>query len=118
MKSLIRKVAKNQRNASGHALRVSLEFPLSTVEGIAELAWNFGLDQVRQQSERFLPAEIASLGRNSTGYAFLQDVQLSPAGCFVQRYRCLHFPGQVRVVKFACVAYAFAWHQLEIFPAE
>src|SRR4051794_3643015 len=29
---------------------------------IVDLIWNFGLDELRKQGQRFLPAEIASLG--------------------------------------------------------
>src|SRR5665213_197317 len=41
--------------------------------------WNLGLDQLCQLRERFLPAEIAHLGRNDVRHAFLHDVQFRPA---------------------------------------
>jgi len=47
---------------------------------ISMLIRNPGLDKFRQQGERFLPAEIAGLGRNDIGHPFLDDVQLGPHG--------------------------------------
>ena len=38
-----------------------------------------GLDQLRQQRQRFLPAQVARLGRDHVGDAFLHDVQLGAA---------------------------------------
>src|SRR5262245_20976523 len=34
---------------------------------------DLGLDELGQQSERFLPAQIARLGRNDFGHPFLHD---------------------------------------------
>ena len=65
-----------------------------------------------------MPAEIAGLGRNGCGDAFLNDVQLRAAGDLFQIDRRLHFSRQVRVVEFVGVADAFVWRQFEIFSAE
>ena len=41
---------------------------------IVDLIWNLGLDELRKQSQRFLPAEIAGLGWDDSGHAFLKPV--------------------------------------------
>src|SRR6266511_2628955 len=82
------------------------------------LIWNLGLDKFRQKSERFLPAEIASLGGNDIGYPFLHNVQFGPYGHLLQGYRHLNFPWQVRIIEFVRVANAFVRHQFEILSAE
>ena len=69
----------------------------------ARLVWNLRLDKLRQKSERFLPAEIASIRGNDIGDAFLHDVYLCPTEYFLQGNRRLHFSGQVRIVEFTCV---------------
>src|SRR3989454_11566717 len=51
------------------------------------LIWDLGLDELRQKHERFLPAEIASVGRNRFGNPFLRDVQLGPTGHLLQGNR-------------------------------
>lgn len=48
--------------------------------GVTSLPRDLSLDELRKQRERLLPAEIASLDRNTAGYAFLHNVQLSSAG--------------------------------------
>src|SRR5437870_118295 len=40
----------------------------------APVSSNFGLDELREQCQRFLPAEIASLGGNHVGHACLHDL--------------------------------------------
>src|SRR5207245_8913685 len=60
----------------------------------------------------------ASLWWNGLRYPFLDYVHLSTAGHLLQRYRRLHFSGEVRVVEFVRVANAFMWHQFKIFSAE
>ena len=82
------------------------------------LIWNLGFDELRQQRERFLPAEVARLRRYDARQAFLHNVQLRPAGYFFERYRRLHFSGQIRVIEFVCVANVLVWLQLDISPAE
>src|SRR2546425_3510457 len=79
---------------------------------------NLSFDELRKKRERFLPAQIASLWWNGLGYPFLDYVHLSTAGHLLQRYRRLHFSGEVRVVEFVRVANAFMWHQFKIFSAE
>jgi hypothetical protein len=39
---------------------------------------NLGLDELRQKSERLLPAETASLGWDNSRQALLHDIQLGP----------------------------------------
>ena len=82
------------------------------------LIWNLSLDKFREEHERFLPAEIARLGGNDSGHAFLHDVQFRPARNFFQRDRRLHFAGQIWVVKFVRVTNAFVWRQFDIRSAE
>src|SRR5687768_149728 len=69
------------------------------------------LDELRQQSERFLPAQIASLGRNDFGHSFLHDVQLRADGHLLQGDRHPHLSWQVRVIELVGVANAFVWRQ-------
>ena len=52
------------------------------------------------------------------GHPVLHYAHLSPGRNFLQGYRHLHFPRQVRVVEFVCVADAFVWRQFEIVSAE
>jgi len=49
---------------------------VALVHGRPSLRWNLGFDEFRKERERFLPPEIASLGRNRVRYPFLHDVQL------------------------------------------
>ena len=59
---------------------------------------NIGLDELREEIERFLPADVASLDRNNRRHSLLRDVQLGSARSLLQRDRRLHFTGQVRGV--------------------
>src|SRR2546425_2506597 len=79
---------------------------------------NLSFDELRKKRERFLPAQVASLWWNGLRYPFLDYVHLSTAGHLLQRYRRLHFSGEVRVVEFVRVANVFMWHQFKIFSAE
>ena len=45
----------------------------------APLIRDLDFDEFRKKNQRFLPAEIAGLGRDVIGHAFLHDVQLGPA---------------------------------------
>jgi hypothetical protein len=40
---------------------------------IVDLTWNLGLDELRQQGQRFIPAEIASLGGDDGTHTFLNN---------------------------------------------
>src|SRR6267378_8108126 len=82
------------------------------------LAGNLGLDELCEKDERFLPAEIAGLGRNGIRYAFLHYVHLGAARNLLQGYSRVHFSGQILVVEFVRVANALVWHQFEIPSAE
>jgi hypothetical protein len=84
----------------------------------SHLIWDFGLDEFRQQRQRFLPAEVARLDGNGGGHSFLRDVQLRAAGHRVQRDRGLHFAGQTRGIEFVRVADAFVRLQFEIGSTE
>src|SRR6059036_4004503 len=84
----------------------------------SRLIWNFSFDEFRQQRQRFLPAEIASLGRNGCGYPFLRDVQLGSAEYLLQGDRRLHFSREVRRVEFVCIADALVGRQFEIGSTE
>src|SRR5262245_7814987 len=77
-----------------------------------------GLDELRQKSQRLLPAEIASLGRDDSGQALLHDIQLGSAGDSFQCNRRLHLAGQARIVESVRVANAFVWHQLQVLSAD
>ena len=82
------------------------------------LVRDLGLDEQRQESERFLPAEIAGLGRNDVGHPFLHDAQLGPDGHLLQAHRHLKLPRQVRIVEMVRVANAFVRNQLEVLATE
>ena len=64
-----------------------------TDAGAHPLPWNLRFDELRKKGERFLPAEIAGLGRDGLRYPFLHDVDLSTDGHLPQRYRRLHLSG-------------------------
>lgn len=82
------------------------------------LLGNLSLDELGQQNERFLPAQIASLGRYDRGNSFLHDAQFSPTRNLLQGNGHLHYPRQVRIVKAVRVADALRWNQLEILTTE
>src|SRR6266567_8608212 len=84
----------------------------------SRLIWNFCLDKFRQQNERFLPAEIASLGSNNRSHALLHDRHLGPTREFFQRDRSLHLAGQIRIVELVGVSNALVRLEFEICPAE
>ena len=77
-----------------------------------------GLDELRQKSERFLPAEAAGLGWDDSRHAFLHDVQLGSARDGFQSNRRVHLAGKIRIVERVRVVNAFMWHEVEIFAAE
>src|SRR6266851_780466 len=82
------------------------------------LPWNLGLDKLRKQCQRLLPAEITSLDRNRGGYAFLHDIQLGSAGHLLQGNGRPHLSGQIRVIKLVCMANAFVGHEFEVLAAK
>lgn len=79
---------------------------------------NLRLNKLRQQHQRLLPAQVAHLGRDRCGHAFLGDAELGAAGHRLQGDGGLHFAGQVRIVECVGVADAFVRHEFEIFAAE
>ncbi len=52
---------------------------IGTPETVSGLVGNFSLDKFRQQRQRFLPAEIASLHWYGRGESSLRDVQFGSA---------------------------------------
>ncbi len=78
----------------------------------------FRLDQFGQQRQRFLPAQIARLGGNGRGDAFLRDVQLRSAEYFFQGDRCDHFSREIPVVELVRVAEEFVGLEFEILSAK
>src|SRR6266571_3524623 len=80
--------------------------------------WYLSLDQLGQQRQRFLPAQIASLARDRGGDSFLGDVQFGSAEHLLQYDRGLHFSRQVRVIEFVRVADALVRRKLDIGAAE
>ena len=77
-----------------------------------------GLDELRQESERFLPAETAGLGWDDSRHALLHDVQLGSARDALQSNRRVHLARKIRIVERVRVANAFIWHEVELFAAE
>ena len=65
-----------------------------------------------------MPAEVTRLRRDGARHALLHNVQLRPAGYFVECYRRLHLSGQIRVIEFVRVTDAFVRCQFKIFSAE
>jgi len=65
------------------------------------LLLDLGLDELGQQGQGLFPPEIAGLGGDRAGYAFLHDGQLRADGNLFQGDRRLHLTGQVRVVELA-----------------
>src|SRR5262249_8251678 len=83
-----------------------------------DLIWNLGLDELSKQGQRFLPAEIASLGWDDGRHAFLNNAQLRADGYSLEANRRLHFPRQIRVVELVRIADALVRRQLAIGPAK
>ena len=100
--------------------RITLQWQVSSsFDGtVSWLIRNFSLDEFRQQRQRFLPTEIASLDRNGCGDPFLRDVQLGSAEYLLQGDRRLHFSRQVHVVEFVRVTDALVRRQFEIGSSE
>src|SRR5213596_3293060 len=109
-------VGKNRSSFSHNSSKP--RFPASVDRWSRTLAGNLGFDELCEKDERFLPTEIAGLGRNGIRYPFLHYVHLSTARNLLQRYSRLHFSGQIRVVEFVRVANAFVGHQFKILSAE
>src|SRR5438067_2573816 len=82
------------------------------------LIGNLGFDKFRQKNERFLPAEVAHLGGDHVGHAFLHDVQFRPARHLLQGDRRLYFPRHIRVVELVRVTDTFIQHELSVCAAE
>src|SRR6266446_7846349 len=82
------------------------------------LVWNLGLDELRKECQRLLPAEIARLGRNDAGHPFLHDAQLCADGYLPQGYRRLHLSRQARVIELVRVANALVARELDVRSAE
>src|SRR5262245_38054997 len=85
---------------------------------IVDLIWNLRLDELRKQGQRFLPAEIASLGWDDGRHAFLDDAHLRADGYLLEGDRRLHFAGQVRIVELVGIANTLVRRQHEIAPAQ
>src|ERR1043166_8283221 len=85
---------------------------------ISLLIRNIGLDELREEIERFLPADVASLDRNNRRHSLLRDVQVGSASYFLQGDGRVHFSGKVGVVEFVRVTDALVRHQFQIFSAE
>src|SRR5262245_14481811 len=90
---------------------------VDTFAGLDTLVRNLGLDELRQESERLLPAETARLGWDRSRQALLHDSQLGSAGDLLQGDRRFHLARQARIVEPVRVANAFVWHQFQIFTA-
>jgi hypothetical protein len=93
---------------------------LASTDGSAATpsARNLGLDELGKQRERLLPAQVASLGRDGFGYAFLDDVQVDSAGDFRQGNRGRHLARKVGIIELVRVTQAFVRHQFEVFASE
>src|SRR5262249_23097762 len=63
------------------------------------LVGNLRLDQLRQESQRLLPSQIARLRRNHGRHALLHNAQLRADQDLFQGNRRLHLPWQVRVIE-------------------
>src|SRR5262245_61405870 len=97
-----------------HLWSVAQESPWRPPRPQSHLIRNLGLDELRQQDERLLPAEIARLGGNDSGHPLLHDRQLGPARHLLQGDRGHHFSWQIRIVELVRVANAFVRCQLAI----
>src|SRR5690606_22161831 len=81
---------------------------------ISNLILNFRLHQFPEENQRFLPTEVATLGRDNIRNPLLRNVDLSSAKNRLQADGYLHRAGQVRVIKFVGVTNKFIRHQLII----
>src|SRR5712692_4860843 len=79
---------------------------------------NLGFDKFGQKNELFLPAEVAHLGGDHVGHAFLHDVHFRPARHLLQGDRRLYFPRHIRVVELVRVTDPFIRHELSVCAAE
>src|SRR5690348_590126 len=76
------------------------------------------LDELREERERILPAEIAGFRRDGARNALLHDIDLRPEEDLLQRDGRLHLSGQIGVVEPVRVDDALVRHQLEELAAE
>ncbi len=82
--------------------------------GGSPLLGNLRLDELREQGEGCLPAQIARLSGDDPGYPLLHNAYLRADGDLLQGNRRLYFPGQSRVVELVRVAQACVRYQFEI----
>ena len=85
---------------------------------VASLIRNLRLDELRQECERFLPAEVASFGGNDFRDSLLHDVHLGSDQTPSSRDRHLHLARQVRVIESVGVSNALVGDQFEVLSAE
>src|SRR5262245_50192366 len=76
------------------------------------------LDESCQVPQRLLPTEITSLEWNEVRHPCLSDIQLGADRYLLQRHGHLHLARQVGVVECVRIAQAFAFNELDIFPAK
>src|SRR3954462_11347754 len=97
---------KRAQNSAARALLSAIAFIASLMSAFDDLLPDLRLDELREQRQRVLPAQVAHLGWNRRRYSFLDDAQLRADGYFLQRYGGLHLSRQVRIVE--CVGVADA----------
>src|SRR5437667_3611233 len=86
--------------------------------GAVALLIDFRFYELRQVSQRLLPAEVTRLLRDDIRQAFLDDVYLGTDGYLLQCHRHLKLTRQVGVVELIGVAQAFIRYELHILAAE
>src|SRR5512139_3862109 len=84
----------------------------------ATLLTDFGLDELCEQHQGFLPPEIAGFDRYDLGNPFLHDAQLGSTRHRLQRDGRLHDAREVRVVELVRIADPFVRYEFEILAAE
>jgi len=75
---------------------------------------DFHFDQLGEEDERLLPADITGIRRNRSGNAFLNHMQLGAAGDRLQSDGDVHLTGKVGIVEAIGVTKAFVRDQFLI----
>src|SRR5436305_9148232 len=123
---LRRQIEQSHIVSSGKSVSISKrtapqwQLPVYVCIGRALIASHpdLGLDELREQGEGFLPAEVAGFGWNDIRHALLHDAQLRSAGYRLQRDGDVHESRKIGIVESVGMADAPVRLELEILAAE
>lgn len=87
-------------------------------DDVCYLIWYLWFYELSKKRQRFLPPQIAGLGGNGFGDAFLDKGQLGPTKYLFYGNRRLHFSWKIRVVELIRMLDELMRNKLKIFSTE